>query len=305
MNIENIIKQFNYDETLANFLRELYPEFINYLGKDKEPIIYEALLNTPIVLCNNVYTALKKANLLDTDDSSLVSNADLKRASGVYQSTPIVKYNPETNTYYISEIKRLVAINAQDFTSEFSKTTLIHELSHLIKSYYEECTITNDILTIRSGLITIIEKLTVENGHVKKTLISEQSIGLEEGLTSLMEEEIGKKLVNPNFEIHGYGVLNVIAHNLCEKFNLKDIILNAEVLNKKDELITVLDSIMPDAYAKLDDITTKVYELSLKIFAEVYNPEKRKQIKAEFMELIENEYGPLIKSFHDHQNKTL
>ena len=306
MSIETIITKFNYDKELSDFLRKLYPEFINYLGPDKEPIIYEALLNTPIVLCNNIYSLLQQENFLNYSNSSLVSTDDLKRATGVYEALPIIKYNPETNTYYLAEIKRIVAINAPDFTSEYSQTTLIHELSHLIKSYYEECHITNDYLTTRSGLITTIEKLTFQDGVVKQTLVSEQSIGLEEGLTSLMEEEIAQKIVNPNYQVHGYGVINAIARTLCERFNLKEMFLNAQVLNTKNSLITELDNIlMPNAYAKLDDVTTKIYALSLKMYAQIFNPTKMQQISTELTKLIENEYLPLIKSINENQTKTL
>ena len=63
MNIENAINKFGYEEELADILRKIYPLFITYFGSEYEPIIYEALINTPIIKCNNIYTAFKERGM--------------------------------------------------------------------------------------------------------------------------------------------------------------------------------------------------------------------------------------------------
>lgn len=55
MNIKEIINKYQYNKDLADFIRQVYSEFIIYLGSEYEPIIYEALLNTEIVNCDNIY----------------------------------------------------------------------------------------------------------------------------------------------------------------------------------------------------------------------------------------------------------
>ncbi len=305
-NVENIITKFNYDAKLATLLRQLYPEFIKYFGIDKEPIIYEALLNTPIVLCSNIYDELIHQGLIDQDNFGLVNAGDLKRASGVYQNYPVIEYDSSTESFKITAIKRIVAVSAPSFDSEYSKTVLIHELSHLIKSYYEECTITQDILTTRSGLIETKEKLTYQDGKVTKTLISEKSIGLEEGLTSVIEEDIARLIVNPHYQVSGYGVINVIARTLMEKYHLKEYVLNAQILNEKANLIKELDTLLkPDAYVSLDSICDQIYKLSLKMYSEIFDPQKMHQTSSELNATIKNEYLPLMKDIDEARSKNL
>ena len=119
---------FNYDK--GDRLIEIGAvELINEFGD--EEIIYEALLNTPIVSVSNVYEYLKDDNLLDESDT-IVEEGDLRRSSGVFHSKPEISYNVD-GTYKIDDIKRVVAVVNFDFNNNSSKGTLIHELCHLVK----------------------------------------------------------------------------------------------------------------------------------------------------------------------------
>ena len=86
MNIETIIAKYNYSENIADILRKIYPEYINYFGQENEPIIYETLFNTPIVICKDIYNYLHDNNLID--NLGMVKEGDMHRASGVNQSKP-------------------------------------------------------------------------------------------------------------------------------------------------------------------------------------------------------------------------
>ncbi len=304
MDINNVIAKYHYEGALAEFLPKLYQEFINYFGKAKEPIIYEALLNTKIIACNNVYTALNERGLIERSNNgfeSAVGEGDLKRAAGVYHSLPNITYDPNSYQYNIEGAKRLVAINTSDFNSEYSKTVLIHELSHLIKSYYEEYSIDNGVLTSRSGLITTQEKLSIQNDCLVKTPILEESVGLEEGLTSIVEEDIAKVLVNPNYKVSGYGVVTAIARLIMDKFQLKEDILNAQILNDKKGLIQKFDGLLPNFYERLSILMDRIYKLSLKMFSEMLQPEKMKATSNIINEVINNEFQPLLKEVIQNQ----
>ena len=303
MNVQNIITKYHYDGSLAEFLPKLYTEFVNYFGRDKEPIIYEALLNTEIITCHNIYSALNERGLLEKRADNIVQDGDLKRAAGVYHSLPIINYDPTTNTYSIKDIKRIVAINTEDFSSSYSKTVLIHELSHLIKSYYAEYNLNGDILTTRSGLITSKEQLSIKNDTLVKTPILEESVGLEEGLTSVIEEDIAKILVNPDYKVSGYGVVNAIARLLTDKYNLKEALLNAQVLNEKESIISLFDELLPDLYAKLSSVSDKLYQLSLKMFSEIFDPEKMQATSKTLNEVIITEFHPLVDAIEKNQEK--
>lgn len=55
MDFLNIVEKYGYNTELANFLKQIYDELVEYLGDDKEAIIYEAFLNTEVVDCDNIY----------------------------------------------------------------------------------------------------------------------------------------------------------------------------------------------------------------------------------------------------------
>ncbi len=300
MNIENIINKFNYDEDLANFLRKLYPEFINYFGLDKEPIIYEALYNTPIVIGDNVYQILKDNDMLDEGDGYVVTSADLKRASGVYKSIPILTF--ENNEFKITDVKRIVAL-IKDFQGNFYKQTLIHELGHLIKSYYNEYKIDKDLLINRSGLIETQEKLLIKDGIIKTKLLKETSVGLEEALNSLMEEELTKKIVDPNYKVSVYKTICDLVKIITEGTDLLTDILNAQVIDNKEELINIIDNKFIDgAYDRLNNIFDKLYILILKQYGEIFNKEKLNLTSMEIKRVIKEEFNKLIDEINNKEN---
>ncbi len=296
MNIENIINKYNYPEDLASFLRKLYPEFINYFGLDKEPIIYEALLNTEIII-GDVYSTLKKYDMLEKDTST-VSNADLKRSAGVYQSIPLIEY--QNNSFNITNVKRIVVVYKDN--NSFNKGTLIHELGHLIKSYYNEFKIEGDILTTKSGLIENTYHLSLNDGVITKNLIKEESIGLEEGLNSILEEEIAQKIVDPNYK-SGYGLLSDLTKILLTPESLKSAILNTEIMDEKSNIIKLMDEVfIKDSFNRFDNIFDKVYRLTLKRFSEVFDQNKYKLTIEELQKVIADEFNPLIKEIKNQNN---
>lgn len=274
MDFQNIINKWNYNEELSEFLKKVYNSLIEELGSDFEPIIYEAFLNTEVILSgNNIYDCLKNRGLLEEEDDYTVSYSDLKRASGVYHCYPNIIFNG--TDFEISSVTRVVVINSTTIEEDYIKAALIHELGHMVKGYYQEFSIEGNRLITRSGLIETIEELYIENGKVKKRLISEKGVGIEEGLNAALEESIAKKIVNQNYKVSGYGVINVMAKTLSEDLELKSIILPAQMLKEKKNLIKEIDAHLKDgAYLIIEDIMDRIYKLTLKAFSEIFEPNK-------------------------------
>lgn len=287
MKFEKIVQRHGYDIVFSSFLKDVYYELVKYFKN--EEIVFEALFNTKIVSVENVYDYMKDNDLLE-DYDTLVTNSDMKRSSGVCQSIPEIIYNPQTNTYNIVNVKRSVAVVNLDLSRTHSKATLIHELCHLIKSYYNEYTIEGNILISHSGLIESHYELSFDGTKVTKKLIKEIGVGLEEGLTSVDEEEITRNIVDSEYTSSGYGVVNSVARNLLQIPDIRDIIINAQIYHDKSE---IYDKLGIEDYIILEELANKLYELNLEMFSQAFEPEKMTETAERIKEILRTEYAPL------------
>ena len=173
---------------------------------------------------------------------------------------------------------------------------IIHELGHAIKSYVNEYRIEGNFLYSRSGLIETKELLTYdhETKTVTKKLISEKSVGIEEGLNSDLEEQITKKLYDPDYKVVGYGIVKTLAKNFQDK-EMTPLIKEAELTGEREKFITYLEGRFGEGfYEKIDIILDKAYALGLKELSLLFQEEKRKIVSEEIKKLIIEEYNPLL-----------
>lgn len=285
MNIDNIINKYNYSNELAQFLKDVYSALIDYFGESNEEIIYNALLSCPIISSKNCYDELLKLGLIDIDNNMVTMN-DLKISSGVYESKPKIIH--QNDKFTISSIERAIVIKDLDVNNKVSKATLIHEIGHLVKSYYNEYEIDGNILTFKSGLIEKKYQLEIINEKVQKRLILELGVGLEEGFNSLLEEDIARKIIDPNYQSTGYGLVNGIASNFKKYLSF---FLNAQIYKNKSELISRFGIY----YSDLEILTDKFYQLNLQLLANAFNEFRKQEIIAEIQKLQFEEYIPIMK----------
>lgn len=303
MNFHEITKKYNYDSNLAGFLYQIYNELIDSLGKEFEPIIYEAFLNTEIVNCNNTYDCLLERGILENDEGSIVSNSDLKRASGIYKRIPLISYDEQSGKFEIVATKGIIAISNLDLDKEYKKGAIVHEIGHMVKGYYQEFSIEGNILITRNGLIEIKEELSFVNGKIVKKVISEKGVGLEEGLNSMLELSIAKKIVNPKYHISGYGLVASIAQNFLDDSELRKMILNAQMLKDKNKFIKAFDEyFMEGSYETLEEIVDRLYQLILRQLSEIFDKDKMQTTTDEINRVILEEYNPLINKMIEARN---
>lgn len=302
MNFEEIINKYHYSEELANFLREIYDELVIEFGKEMEPIIYEAFLSTEIISCSNVYSCLKQRNMLEED--SLVKDEDLKMASGVYNSMPVLEMDEVTHDFKVVGVIRALAVLNLDLNSDKSKSNLIHELGHLIKSYKDEFVIYGNILMVRSGLIEKKYELTYENKKVKRKLIEEKGVGLEEGLNALLEEHVMRKIVDANYEVKGYPLLRDMVRTFYENQVLGKTIKSSQIMNGKMELVKSFDSSFGEnAFFELESIMDRFYKLLLFRMQAGIDLDRQRAINEELMNIVLNEYNPFMSSINEMKKK--
>lgn len=280
--IESVIEKYNYPADLANFLRDLYPWLIEYFGSDKKDIIDAMFLDTPIFTNTNSYEIVKKYG--DLENLGIVKEDDFKRASGVCSFDVDVIW--ENGEYKIDKYKRAVSVSG-DISEDRVKSDLIHEICHAIKTYYNGFVICGDILIERDGLIIRRSKLINENNRVRKALIEEHNVAFEEGLNSLAEEWLAKKVIDPDYEVKGYGLITQMARNVVRGLDCLPELINAQIYKTDVDFI-------PE-YEKLMAISDLIYQKNLELFEAIFDKEKFNKINAELQSMIINDYNPLIK----------
>lgn len=280
--IERVIEKYNYPDDLANFLRDLYPWLIEYFGSDKKDIIDAMFLDTPIFTNTNSYEIVKKYG--DLENLGIVKEDDFKRSSGVCSFDVDVVY--ENKEFKISNYKRAVSV-ARDLSLDYIKSGLIHEICHAIKTYYNGFVILGDILIERDGLIIRRSKLINDTDRVRKVFLEEHNVAFEEGLNSLAEEWLAKKVIDPDYEVKGYGLITQMARNVVRGLDCLPELLNAQIYKTDVDFI-------PE-YEKLMAISDLIYQKNLELFEAIFDKEKFNKINAELQSIIINDYNPLIK----------
>lgn len=280
--IESVIEKYNYPDDLANFLRDLYPWLIEYFGSDKKDIIDAMFLDTPIFTNTNSYEIVKKYG--DLENLGIVKEDDFKRASGVCSFDVDVIW--ENGEYKIDKYKRVVSVSG-DISEERVKSDLIHEICHAIKTYYNGFAILGDILIERDGLIIRRSKLINDTDRVRKVFLEEHNVAFEEGLNSLAEEWLAKRVINPDYEVKGYRLITQMARNVVRGLDCLQELVNAQIYKTDVDFI-------PE-YEKLMAISDLIYQKNLKLFESIFDKEKFNEINAELQKIIIDDYNPLIK----------
>lgn len=300
MDFNQVVQKYNYSDDLANFLRDVYEEMVNYFGEEERETIFYTFLETEVISASNVYDGLVLRNMLD-ESEGVVTKDDLKRSNGVNQVIPDIIFDAEAQEFKIAGVRRLIVINSLDLNQDPSKGSLIHELGHAVKAYRNTFKIEGNILIYRNGLSETQEELYLENGIVKKRMISDIGVGLEEGLNSVMEEEIARKVVNPEYKTDGYIAINSFARTFIAFHDLKRILM-AQMRGTKAEFVSFYDFCFGNGmYREFESVLDNLYGLNLELFASLFDQERYELINKKIEEVIIYEYNPMI----DKMNNSL
>lgn len=298
MDFQKIVDRWLYPKDFIPFLKKVYDGLVDYLGKEHERVIYEAILNTKFVFNKSVVDALTDEDMLEVND--MISYGDLQRSSGVYESLPSISFiNGE---YQIQQVKRIVVVKSFDQNRSSSVGTFIHELGHLIKGYYQEYELDGDILKKRSGFMVETYQLKEDKGEVKRTLIAKENTGLEEGFNSYFEEEFMKKYFDSHYEALGYGGIRISVAQMLDKLGMKEELIEADL--EKD--FSIFLRLMEDEELKdLSSIFDRIYECDLGLIKNMMNKEVYEQIVKQRNELIFKDYLALYNKMKEKRNRGL
>lgn len=290
MGIETIIEKYGYSVQLANLLRRVYPFIVEYFND--ESIVFNALDITPIIFTGNLYECLVKNDLLGAiDDTAIVTEEDVKYALGGYIVEPIFKYNKEENKYVLDKIKRMVALNIQRLSQDAIIPTLIHEICHVIKSHQGEIEIDGNVATLHSGICNYTYNLSLNSdGTVKRTLINESGVGLEEGLNTLTEEQITSRVYGREYKNSEYYLTKEMVLKIF-KFGFKDIentLLEAQIYHDNSKL----ESLMGEGFYEFMNFIDKVYDTNLEVL-DYTTQEEKEAVVSKIIDIIPTEYMPI------------
>lgn len=292
MDFLNIIKKYGYNTELATFLKQIYDELVEYFGVDKEAIVYEAFLNTEVVDCDNIYEYLNSEGYLD---ETQIDDKSLNIATGICFTKSDIAYDENSKTFELNGIRRKLLVCNLKQNEDYIKGALIHELGHLVKNYYKSHEIIGNLLIIREGFIKTVYELSYKDGKVCENLIGKEGVGLEEGLNFILENDIAKKIVNPNYYVSGYNLVREIAKIIPVNLGLKEAVLNAQVMKEKDAFVREFDLIfMEGAFKKFESLLDKIYYLNLKQVAAIGNRELLMSIASEIDDVMKGELSQLL-----------
>jgi hypothetical protein len=290
--MDKLVATYHYSPEMRALLFKIITCMIEQYGEDKKDIILKALEDCPIIICDkgeNIYDLLVKHEQIDHTGDTIVSEGDLKRASGVYSSNANIIYDESSNSYKITSIKRILGLSSYfDIKNTSSIANLVHEIGHLVKSYIDEYKIEGDVLIARDGLIETKYKLSLVDGKVSKKVIEEKCVGIEEGTNSLDELEIINNHFDEYYKIHGYGVVTEIGKIVANKFELKKDIHNAQFYAQKSDLIDKYNNKACDnSFERLESLTDELVKLEYKRFSYIFDTPKMNETTAIISEQID------------------
>ena len=256
---DNLKKRFNYNDKTIKALSLILPKLIAYYGNEYKDIVLSALLNCEIIPCASDDTINMVLNRLERKNISFHNELDLKKGQCIYSSSVSLKYNEIKNIYEIDEIDRvIITSHTFNFDSLKGLEVLTHSLCHLIKSYGNEFIISENILTVKSGLSYKKYKILYDNGNISFDFISEFGNALEEGFTIYDTEKIVASIYDTNYKCYDFDSIYKIATVLKGSYNLKDQINTYEIFGDHDIFINKYGE---DNIMKLDSISSEAVEI--------------------------------------------
>lgn len=220
---DELKNKYNYSEKTLKALAKIIPCIISYYGEEYEYIILEAILNTEIINCNSKQTISKVLNertLTKKIGDSYLGNIDLKRAESIYVPNVKIVYNENINSYEIDKIDRIIATSHTfNYDSPKGLEVLTHAICHLVKSYKDEITINENMITIRNGL-SYEERKIKYGDEITLEFNNEFGKGLEEGFNIFDTEMIVSMVLGDTYKCYDYDSIYTIAVVLKEKYNL-------------------------------------------------------------------------------------
>ena len=297
-----LIKKYQYEENFAETIAIMADSIVEHYGEEYETLVTDAIMSCKYIISGtkdnkyeNAYETLKRENMLDdTKGERLLDPESLKLTAGIYQSLPRLSH--KDGKYNIDGIDRIIILSKNfDLDNQLFIGTMIHETCHLIKSFIKGYELEGNKLYERCGLCETEYDLSIENGKVAKTIVSEKGYGIDEGVNTHDEFSIMRESNNSSYESPGYGKLRATSEYLMYDLDLKSVIDKANLLGDKKELTELMDQTISKGYDGLVDALDGSLKLELTRYKSLLDRKKLKDAIANANKQYNNEVVPLVK----------
>lgn len=258
-------KNNGYSLSLTNYIIELFLSFSAKASTKDSQNFVKALLSTKVVLVDSLEGFVRIINDYTKEKIEYEMSSSEKlmmiysfRQKGIYLPLP----NLETKN-----ISRLIVARVSkenEITSEEDKTTLSHEIFHLLRSYGDnEFEYINETLHSKSGVITTL--IPLQNGKIDYPNSRKENVQSEENFVNFL----GRKY-STLFQIDS---IDNVFESLKEKIGNGEVFLNLSS-DEKNEILTLY--------------------LNLLLIVRVYNGNITSSLNssnADFLKIIEDSYG--------------
>lgn len=248
---DSLIDKFGYEEGLAQDITIMAESIIDHLGVEYESVVLDAVANTKVILANGYNkTGIRETigDILEREDmeTDIVGEdrgtlSTLRNLEGIYKEKPHIIY--KDGTYKIEDVKKVAVINSEYIPeSPYFLGKLAGELLKSVNSHLVSYKIEDDSLIIRSGLHSRTEKLSFENGNVKRELVSERGYGLEEGITKYDQMALMRKSYYDDYDLSNNNMSTLISGTLIDGLKLKEAIHTSQITKDYDPLRELIDN---------------------------------------------------------------
>lgn len=250
---------YGYSEDFAETLALMSESLADYYGDEYSEVVYDAVASCKYVVAKlrknqkiyeNVQDVLKREGMINEvkGESSPTKMGDSRQIGGVFTSKPHITHRD--GRYEIDHIDRMIVLPHHFNTESYaSLATLAHETGRLVREHLNGYYIEGDTMTIKSGLSTRTEKLSVDkDGNVVRTFESEIGVGFDRAATSYDELSLMRKMYDSNYDTPNYAVGREVAGFLADNIGLSSIMREAAMTKNRGELASVFDSHMDIGY---------------------------------------------------------
>lgn len=307
-----LIGKYGYESDFAETIAIMTDSIVNYYGEEYENLITDAIMSCKYIIAGteenkyeNIYDVLKRENMLDdTIGEDIVTDGDLKRAGGVYQSLPRISY--KDGVFSIDRVDRLLVLPYY-FNKEHpdSLGILAHETLHLIKAYLRAYSIEGNILHERFGFHNIEYDLSYNDGRIEKRIIKNVGTGFEEGVNTHDEYAVMHESYDDTYESAGYGFQRVTAEYLIFDLDLKSMIDKSALTGDLTELIELFDQIKENAFIDFNNAMDESVRLAYERFKNIFDEKKLKESTEKSRKQFEEGVIPFIRSLEKVLSKEI
>lgn len=262
--IEELKEKYDYDEELLEALKKIIPAIEEYYGGEYKQLIHDAILSCNIHIQQKISERPEK--YLEENLPTIEHGTVLGVAAGFYSSAPVITEDENIDVNRVIYLKQ----SCKDLSENKNLSILVHEMTHLIKSYKDEYTMQDGVLTQRSGISNSYLEKNEDTGKFEDK--NSERIGIEEALNCYDEGKIMSIITGEKCYGHSYREISEITDLLMENNKTFREAFKSSLLNGDKTYIDKLWKEKADILCDIYEELCSTYQIS---FSDINTKEKK------------------------------